>query len=96
MAHTRTVYVTCPFCKGMLEVNTENGKVVRRFEPKEAPEGGDRLAAREIEPQPLAHDIRPLLVQDRRHSGPEFVPDDLRAPCNLPPNLGRSRTPETL
>lgn len=44
MAHAHTVYVTCPFCKGMLEVNTENGKVVRRFEPKEVPEGGDRLA----------------------------------------------------
>lgn len=44
MAHARTVYVNCPFCKGMLEVNAENGKVVRRFEPKEIPEGGDALS----------------------------------------------------
>ena len=43
MTRARTVYVACPFCKGMLEVNVENGKVVRRFEPKEVPEGGDLL-----------------------------------------------------
>ena len=44
MARARTVYVNCPFCKGMLEVDTENGKVVRRFEAKEMPEGGDALS----------------------------------------------------
>ena len=44
MPHARTVYVNCPFCKGMLEVNTENGKVVRSFEPKEIPEDGDLLS----------------------------------------------------
>jgi hypothetical protein len=44
MPHARTVYVNCPFCKGMLEVNTENGKVVRRFEPKEIPADSDLLS----------------------------------------------------
>jgi len=44
MTHARTVYVNCPFCRGMLEVNVENGKVVRRFEPKEIPDGGDLLS----------------------------------------------------
>lgn len=43
MARARTVYVQCPFCNGMLEVNAENGKVVRRFEAKETPEGSDAL-----------------------------------------------------
>ncbi|MEI6633232.1 MAG: hypothetical protein WCP22_05355 [Chlamydiota bacterium] len=44
MPHARTVYVNCPFCKGMLEINTENGRVVRSFEPKEIPEDGDLLS----------------------------------------------------
>jgi hypothetical protein len=44
MARARTVYVNCPFCKGMLEVNTENGAIVRRFEAREMPEGSDALS----------------------------------------------------
>ncbi len=44
MAKARTVYVTCPMCKGMLEVNTEDGKVVRHFEAKEKGQSGDALA----------------------------------------------------
>lgn len=44
MSRARTVYVTCPFCSGMLEVNAENGTVIRRFEAKAPPPGGDKLA----------------------------------------------------
>ena len=43
MSRARTVYVTCPFCKGMMEINTENGKIIRRFAPKEKSESGDAL-----------------------------------------------------
>lgn len=44
MSKERTVYVTCPMCKGMLEVNTENGKVVRHFEARDKSQAGDTLA----------------------------------------------------
>lgn len=40
----RTVYVTCPICKGMMEVNTHNGKVLRHFEPREDTGSGDLLS----------------------------------------------------
>ncbi|MCX6356474.1 MAG: hypothetical protein NT045_01110 [Candidatus Aureabacteria bacterium] len=35
MSKARTVYATCPLCGAMLEVNIENGRVVRHFEAKE-------------------------------------------------------------
>lgn len=44
MTKDRTVYVTCPMCKGMLEVNAENGKVVRHFEARDKTRSGDALA----------------------------------------------------
>jgi adenine-specific DNA methylase len=44
MPKERTVYVTCPMCKGMLEVNTENGKVIRHFEARDRTQSGDALA----------------------------------------------------
>lgn len=40
----RTVFATCPMCGGMLEVNTENGKVVRHFPKKERVGADDALA----------------------------------------------------
>ena len=40
----RTVYVTCPFCGAMLEVDTHNGRVVRHFAPREEGGSGDPLA----------------------------------------------------
>jgi len=43
MAQARTVYVTCPLCGGMLEVDTENGKVVRHFKAKPKMESEDTL-----------------------------------------------------
>jgi adenine-specific DNA methylase len=44
MSKDRTVYVTCPLCKGTLEVSTENGKVVRHFEARDKAQSGDALA----------------------------------------------------
>ena len=43
MTKDRTVYVTCPICKGMIEVNAENGKVVRHFEARDKTQTGDAL-----------------------------------------------------
>lgn len=39
----RTIYVTCPFCEGFLEVNPANGKVVRSFPAGENDENKDKL-----------------------------------------------------
>jgi uncharacterized Zn finger protein (UPF0148 family) len=60
MTKARTVYVTCPFCKGTLEVNTENGKVVRHFEAKEKPESGDTLseAVRALKDRPAMQEAK--------------------------------------
>jgi hypothetical protein len=44
MARIRTVLVTCPICKGTLEVNAANGKVLRKFPYKDNAAGGDQLA----------------------------------------------------
>lgn len=43
MARTRTVLATCPICKGTLEINAANGKVLRSFEFKQKSEGEDQL-----------------------------------------------------
>ncbi|MEJ2744436.1 MAG: hypothetical protein P8123_01930 [bacterium] len=43
MSKVRTVYVTCPICKGTLEVSAENGKVVRHFEARDENQSGDAL-----------------------------------------------------
>ena len=44
MARARTMLVTCPFCRGTLEVNAANGKIVRRFPPRDEAESDDLLA----------------------------------------------------
>ncbi|MDP8263108.1 MAG: hypothetical protein P9M13_07385 [Candidatus Ancaeobacter aquaticus] len=35
----RTLYVTCPTCKELLEVDRESGKVVKHFKSKKAEKG---------------------------------------------------------
>lgn len=44
MTKERTVYVTCPICRAMIEVNAENGTVVRHFEPRARAGADDTLA----------------------------------------------------
>ena len=44
MVRVRTVLVACPICKGTLEVNAENGKVLRHFPYKKKSEDHDQLA----------------------------------------------------
>ncbi|MCK5160830.1 MAG: hypothetical protein KAQ99_04570 [Candidatus Aureabacteria bacterium] len=39
----KSVYAKCPVCKTMLEVKTENGNIIRHFEPKENQNGKDAL-----------------------------------------------------
>ncbi len=39
----QTIYVTCPFCEGFLEVNPVTGKVVRSFPASDKNESGDKL-----------------------------------------------------
>ena len=39
----KSVYAKCPVCKTMLEVKTENGSIIRHFEPKENQDGKDAL-----------------------------------------------------
>jgi len=38
---TKTIYVDCPFCEGMLEINTETGKVVQKWAPGEKKQSAD-------------------------------------------------------
>ncbi|MDX9701955.1 MAG: hypothetical protein RBU23_02810 [Candidatus Auribacterota bacterium] len=38
-----TIYVTCPFCEGFLEVNPVTGKVVRSFPAGHKDESADKL-----------------------------------------------------
>lgn len=48
----RTVYVECPFCKGMLEADAESGKIVNGWKHDEVPQSAkDKLesALRKIE-----------------------------------------------
>ena len=37
----KTIYVKCPFCQGMMEVNVESGKVVNKWEHEDAPRSAD-------------------------------------------------------
>ncbi|MCK9554914.1 hypothetical protein M0R36_03730 [bacterium] len=40
----KSVYAKCPVCGSMLEVNTDNGSIIRHFKPKENKEGEDSLS----------------------------------------------------
>jgi len=37
----KTIYVECPHCRGMLEVEVESGKVVNNWKHDEAPKSAD-------------------------------------------------------
>ncbi len=37
----KTIYVECPSCKGMLEVNVESGKVVNNWKHNEMPKSAE-------------------------------------------------------
>lgn len=56
----RTVYVTCPHCKALIEAEAQNGKVVRHFEPSENNETQDRLlsAMEQIKNEDETREIR--------------------------------------
>jgi hypothetical protein len=48
----KTIYAECPFCRGMLEVNAESGKIVNKWKHEDIPKSADdRLkgALRKIE-----------------------------------------------
>ncbi|MDD5643891.1 MAG: hypothetical protein PHO00_00365 [bacterium] len=40
----KSVYAKCPVCGSMIEVNAENGSVIRHFKPKENKDGEDSLS----------------------------------------------------
>ncbi|MCB1196019.1 hypothetical protein KDK77_07520 [bacterium] len=37
----RTIYVTCPGCESLLEVNAENGAIIKHFPPQAKPSGNE-------------------------------------------------------
>lgn len=37
----KTIYVECPFCDGMLEVDLESGKIVNRWKHEDIPKSPD-------------------------------------------------------
>ena len=42
----KTVYVTCPFCEGMMEVKADSGAVVQKWSSSERlAEGGDKMSS---------------------------------------------------
>ena len=43
----RTIYVDCPFCDGLLEVDPSSGEVVQKWDAKDKPgaEGGDKMSS---------------------------------------------------
>ena len=40
----RTIYVNCPFCEGLLEIDSESGDIVQKWSPQQRHEGGDKMA----------------------------------------------------
>jgi len=41
----KTIYVTCPFCAGMMEVKSESGDVIQKWSSKDRlGEGGDKMS----------------------------------------------------
>jgi hypothetical protein len=49
----RTIYVTCSFCTGLMEVDSETGDILQKWSPQEKAEGGDRMesALKKLEDQ---------------------------------------------
>src|SRR4051812_36031970 len=42
----KTIYVSCPFCEGMMEVNAETGAIVQKWPPKQKAAGdGDKMSS---------------------------------------------------
>lgn len=42
----KTIYINCPFCKGMMELDVANGKIVQSWEHgKETANEGDKIGA---------------------------------------------------
>jgi hypothetical protein len=39
----RTVYVNCPFCEGLMEIDTESGEILQKWSPKEKTDSGDKM-----------------------------------------------------
>lgn len=40
----RSVYVNCPFCEGLMEIDAESGEILKKWSPKQkTEEGGDRM-----------------------------------------------------
>ena len=42
---SKTVYVHCPFCSGTMEVKSEDGKIVDKWEPGDKGEQGDKMSS---------------------------------------------------
>jgi hypothetical protein len=41
----RSIYVNCGFCKGLMEVDSETGDVLKKWSAKEKPADGDVMGA---------------------------------------------------
>ncbi len=39
----RTIYLNCPCCDALMEVDTESGEIVQKWSPKEKGEEGDKM-----------------------------------------------------
>ena len=40
---SKTIYVNCSFCNGMMEINVETGEIVQKWSPQERAAGGDKM-----------------------------------------------------